>query len=516
MARLARAPRTLLFFSLLSLASACDHTRSGPLGPLDVIEDKEKDSDAQVSAYVEPVELELDWTLLSNKLPAEQASEAYARIRIEAPDELSLPPPPARVVLVVDTSASMKGDAIVGAKQAAEELVETLRDGDQFALVVFHSSAEVLLPMTAIDDESRALAKAKIEQMQAWGTTDLASGLRLALNEFNTPIPTAPTQLGPEQQQAYVGGVLPPTTWLERIVLLGDGVPNERSSIPGLALEAAGRRISITALGYGLDFDETVLASLATATNGHYRFVEDPAAVAGLFRDEVLDIQRTVAQDVRLSVAPGPGVSVLEVVGRTIGWNPNTARYEVNLGSMSEGGDQELLVRLGVGSHRDGATIELLDLGLDFIDMQTGTGARTEQAFLSAEASADAQARLASEDPELAREVARARTNAATLTVTSLARGGDLKGAKAALREAVAWARGEAKRLGDDALLEQADSLAALEKELASLVPPPSPVAGAAPTAVDMAFAPAPAAPSADGSRALRQAHSEAFRELHD
>jgi Ca-activated chloride channel family protein len=257
-----------------------------------------------------------------------------------------------------------------------------------------------------------------------------------------------------------------------------------------------------------------VLASLATTTHGHYRFVEDPAAVAGLFKDEVLAIQRTVAQDVRVAFAPGPGVVVQEVIGWGLAYNQATARYEVSLGSMSEGADLELLVRLAVGPHRDGATVELLDLGLSFVDVQTGTGTRSRNAFIAGEASGDAQARLASEDPELAREVAKIRTHAATLQVTNLARGGDLDGAKQTLRNAVAWAREEAKRLGDQELVEQADKLAALEKELKSLLPPPPPKGAGAGTAADMAFAPAP--PSPAGARALREAHSEAYREIHD
>src|SRR5690606_21982903 len=117
-------------------------------------------------------------------VPAEQGSELVARIRIEAPDALDLPRPPARVVLVIDTSASMKGDAIEGAKRAALELVDSLADGDSFSLVVFHSRAEVLMPATIIGDESRAAARSEIEKMQAWGTTDLASGLRLALEQL--------------------------------------------------------------------------------------------------------------------------------------------------------------------------------------------------------------------------------------------------------------------------------------------------------------------------------------------
>lgn len=501
--------RTILSPLLLTLLlTACDHGRRGPLGPLDEIhdgEDRTKQSEP-TKRFVKPVELELEWALGHQKILAEHATEVLARITIQAPDELDLPPPPARVVLVVDTSASMKGNAIVGAKQAAQVLVDTMRDGDQFALVVFHSESQVLMPLTIIDEASRAEAKSKIEAMQAWGTTDLAGGLNAAILQFDRPWaqPVYDAQGNPQP----VLTVAP----LDRIVLLGDGVPNDRAPIDLLINEAANRRVAINSLGYGLEFDETVLAKLAERTGGHYHFVEQPEQVAALFRDEVLDIQRTVAQDIRLALALGPDVGLLEVVGRPVNWNPTTGRYELPVGVLAEGQDTELLVRLSVGPRRDGATVELLDLSLDFTDVGTGTGARSEREFLATEASADTAAVAAGENREITLMAARARTSAATLTVLALARGGDLATAKATLDESVRWAREESTRLSDEALRKQADELAALRKELAGLVPrdnaQPVAVGGAV---SDEAYRPTPAA-----ARAVREAHSSAFNDLHD
>jgi Ca-activated chloride channel family protein len=499
--------RTILSPILLTLllTAGCERGR-GPLGPIDKIEDSEETVEQkQAIPFVEPVELELDWALGNPKIPAEQSTEVFAQIKIQAPDELDLPPPPARVVLVVDTSASMKGDAIVGAKAAAEVLVDTMRDGDQFALVVFHSESQVLMPLTLIDENSRKDAKSKIEAMQAWGTTDLAGGLRAAIQQFDQPW----------AQPTYDANGYPlpmPTVQpLDRIVLLGDGVPNDRAPIDQLINDAAARRVTINALGYGLEFDETVLARLAERTGGHYQFVEQPDAVAALFREQVLDIQRTVAQDIRLAFSLGPDVGLIEVVGFAPSFNPGTGRYEMPIGALAEGQDTELLVRLAVGPRRDGATVELLDLALDFTDIQTGTGARSEREFLGTEATSDKQALAAGENRDITLSAARARTSAATLMILQMARAGDLSGAKAKLDESVKWARDEATRLSDEALKKQADELAALRKELASLVPRDNvPVAAGGPIG-DEAYR-----PTAAGARAVREAHSSAFNDLHN
>jgi Ca-activated chloride channel family protein len=521
MARLFRTPRTLLLLSALSMLGACDRGDGGPLGPLDHERKQQLDQQQKVQQgpYVAPVDLELDWALANALVPAEQGSEMVARIRIEAPKELDLPRPPARVVLVVDTSASMKGDAMEGAKQAAVELVDTLADGDSFSLVVFHSRAEVLMSATVIGEESRAAAKAKIEKMQAWGTTDLAGGMRLALEQLATaPVSMAEadpnTGLVPAGAGVWTNGSPDPSV-LERVVLLGDGVPNDPSPIAGLTQQFVARGAEITALGYGLEYDEVLLASLAEQTHGHFQFVEQPDAVAQLFREEVLHIQRTVARDLRLGMGLGPGVRLIEVVGHTTQWNPTLGRQEVVLGSISEGQSQELIVRLLVGPHSDGATVEISDLELGFTDVYTGTGNRFEHAFLSATASGDLAAISSGRDLEISRAGAKARTNAATLQVLALARGGQLDQAKALLVESVKWAKGEAKALSDAELEKQAEDLAALAPELKNLArPEPVAAAGFAPEpGAPQAF---PAQPSPDASRMVKSTHSAAYNGLHN
>lgn len=375
---------------------------------------------------------------------------------------------------------------------------------------------------TLIGDESRAAAKAEIERMQAWGTTDLGNGLRLALEQLSVAPASMSADGGGGLVSAGPGvwtGGGPDPSVLERVVLLGDGVPNDASQIPKITQEFAARGAEITALGYGLEYDEVLLGKLAQQTHGHFRFVEQPDAVATLFRDEVLHIQRTVARDIRLGLGLGPGVSLIEVVGHPTHWNPNNRRNEIVLGSISEGQTHELIVRLAVGPHNDGATVELSDLELGFTDVYTGTGTRLEHTFLSATASADKNALESGRNTEIARVGARARTSAATLQILTLAHAGSLDQSKQLLSESVKWAMDTAKALDDQQLLEQAEQLAALEPELRALarrakqsVAAATPQAGAPDAAPD----PFPAQPTPEGARAVKAAHSAAYNEIHN
>ncbi|PRQ01017.1 von Willebrand factor type A domain protein [Enhygromyxa salina] len=528
--------RVLLLSALTLVGTACDRDGGGgPLGPLDAERVENFDHTQELveaeRPYVAPVDLELDWALANALVPAERGSELVARIRVEAPEELALPRPPARVVLVVDTSASMKGDAIEGAKAAAIELVDSLSDGDSFSLVVFHSRAETLMSATLIGANSRTAAKAEIEKMQAWGTTDLAGGMREALGQ----LAAAPISMATPEPETGAGVQAGAGVWvnngpdpqvLERVVLLGDGVPNDPAPIAALTQEFAARGAEITALGYGLEYDEVLLASLAEATHGHFRFVEEPDAVAALFRDELLHIQRTVARDLRLGMGLGPGVSLIEVVGHTVQWNAQLGHNEIVLGSISEGQTQELIVRLAVGPHSEGATVELSDLELSFTDVYTGTGSRFERSFLSVRASADDQAIDAGRDLDIARAGARARTDAATLQVLALARAGQLDESKARMAEAVKWAKNTAKTLEDEVLRAQAERLAALEPELRSLARQARRAVSTASVAFDHgpsrppskggAPQPFPAQPSAAGARSVKAAHNDAYNNLHN
>src|SRR5690606_22829637 len=130
------------------------------------------------------------------------------------------PPGPVNVALCIDTSGSMEGKAIEEARRAAIELVGALKNGDRLAVIAFHTKTEVVVPSTALDEEVRAEAIAAIGALEAIGTTDLAGGLEAALSEI-------------EQSYDEAG--------VNRLVLLGDGVPNQPTYIENIAARAGER-----------------------------------------------------------------------------------------------------------------------------------------------------------------------------------------------------------------------------------------------------------------------------------
>jgi len=218
-----------------------------------------------------------------------------ARVRIHARQMPSAASPPVNLGLVIDTSGSMEGKAIADARAAARSVLDSMKDGDRLSLVVFHSTAEVLVPSTVLDARSRATIAERIRAMRAQGTTDLQTGLVHGIEE--------------------VGRALKPDG-INRIVLLSDGVPNDASALVAAAQAAGQRGISITALGLGLEYDETLMTAIAQNAGGRFHFIRDSAQVAAVMRDEVLELRRVVARNAQLVLTPGPGVALAAVLGQ--------------------------------------------------------------------------------------------------------------------------------------------------------------------------------------------------------
>ncbi|MEM6988878.1 MAG: hypothetical protein AAF721_00225, partial [Myxococcota bacterium] len=137
-----------------------------------------------------------------------------------------------------------------------------------------------------------------------------------------------------------------------------------------------------------------------------------------------------------------------------------------------EGETKDIVVRLAVGEHRDGATVELLDATLQYTDATVGAGLLDRSAFLAVEATNDDAQRISGLDIETELVAAKAITAAETLRIVQRARSGDVKGALAQLTVAEKKARRLAKKNEDEELTALANELSTLRKTIPSLAPP--------------------------------------------
>lgn len=346
---------------------------------------------AKMPAGSEVPAVALDASLDNKFVKANASGAMVARIGLSARKRSATARPPVNLVLLVDTSGSMEGKAITDARAASLALVNSLAPEDRLAVVVFDSKAELLLSSTKMSDADSGELKKKIAAMKATGTTDMASGLRMALEEVNKNLQS--------------DGV-------NRIVLVGDGVPNDDRQISSLVAGAAQHGVSITALGLGNDYDETLMGRIAMQSGGRFFYVEDSAKVASFFAEEVTRLHKVVARHATLELRPGPGVTVTSVVGRT--FQGLDRGVSIPLGDLSLGEQAEVVVELASNASKDGANVEVLDAVLKYED-GAGGAQREERVFVGARSTVDTNAIAEGHVKTVEEAFARAKDAAATL-----------------------------------------------------------------------------------------------------
>ena len=330
---------------------------------------------------------------LGNAFVRSGASQtAVARIAFSTKHRESAARPPVNLALLVDTSGSMDGKAIADARKASLALLDSLSPKDRLSVVVFNSKVEVLLPSTTIEDCNLKELRTKLSTMKAEGTTDMADGLNAAVAEVSGHL--------------AADGV-------NRILLLGDGVPNDDTGILSTVEQAARQGISVTALGLGEDYDETLMARIAQKSGGKYTFVADSSKVPSFFAEEVTRLHKVVARNAVLEIHPGPGVTVQNVVGRVM--SPTSHHgISVNLGDITLGDAQEIVVQLATQPTKEGANVEMLDAVLRYDD-GVGGRQREERIFLGAKSTTD-DARIGTgRDPKVEDAAAKAKDAAALI-----------------------------------------------------------------------------------------------------
>ncbi len=229
---------------------------------------------------------------------------------------------PLALAIVIDTSGSMSGEKLQQAKSAANRLIGGMRDDDEVVFVSYSSAPTVMQPLARIGDVRAALT-GRISDLTAGGGTNIPPALAASYREIRDASPGR----------------------VQRVVLVSDGLDASRTEAEALALRELDRQVTTSALGIGLDFDETYMAGVARTGRGNYGFVRDASALAQFLERELSETATTTLHSATARLRLPSGVRFVQALGADVREHRG-GEIELRLGSLYGGDERRIVVEL--------------------------------------------------------------------------------------------------------------------------------------------------------------------------
>ncbi len=316
------------------------------------------------------------------RILATEPSVAHVLIQAEAGSAATGRRQPLNLSLALDRSGSMEGEPLDYVKQACAHVVDLLSPDDLLSIITFEEQVEVLMPARRVVNKD--LIKQHIARIIAGRTTNLYDGIAAS--------------------GAQIASV-PGAGYLRRMVILTDGEPTaglrDFNSIVGQVAALKDKGVTVTALGFGPEYNEELLAGMARRGGGNYYYISRPDLLPEFFRHELDALMTVAATNVRLAL----NLPRFTTVRQVYGYSPEhgSRRVEVALPDLERGMTLSVVAELGLEA-RPGGPYRALEAELTFDDAAAGGGARTLRADATAEFVTDA-AQIGGEDPLVAQHV---------------------------------------------------------------------------------------------------------------
>jgi len=262
---------------------------------------------------------------------------------------------PLDVAFVLDRSGSMAGEKLPLVKRAVDVAVGFLRDEDRAALITYDHIVSIVHPLQPATGRAKVALRLALHGVDAGGSTDLGGCWLAGCRELSDAPPAgsdAPNGAAPAHR-------------LRRALLLTDGQANvgmvDPAELTAHAHELRKRGVGTATLGVGLGFDERLLAGLAEAGGGSFRFAAGPAELPAFFAHELRELLTIAAAGLTLELTLPAGTDVDLV--NAFPAERDGDHLTVALGELPAGGALDLVLRLRVPTGRLGDAHHLrLDL----------------------------------------------------------------------------------------------------------------------------------------------------------
>lgn len=274
---------------------------------------------------------------------------------------------PANVVLLIDASSSMGGNKWNTVTQAAKELVDSLRDDDRVAIVLFDSAAKEVFPLASLSENRATMKEAIAKLATPSGVTHLEDGLKKAFGVFDA------RSKGDRVKR------------VNHVILLTDGFPTDdqgyRIEKTHKYEEIVGHHENITLTGIGIgsaeEYDSTFISRLSDIGRGSYYHANDLGKFKEGLQAEIAKLQSSVVGELLLKFTEVKCkvMRIAKVAPEIVLYDPpgNPRSFEIKTGSMTKDLTAFLVQTNSQGNGVTGSEIPLFSVEADYDGKSTQT-----------------------------------------------------------------------------------------------------------------------------------------------
>jgi Ca-activated chloride channel family protein len=258
---------------------------------------------------------------------AGESAASYSLIKLVPSGNEGTNSLPLSIALVIDVSGSMYEEDGLGMsrlkriQQAALAAMAKLKPEDTLALVAFAHDAQVVLPSTRMAD--RGAVEDVIRRIDTFpvdpGGTAMDKGIALGLQEV--------------EKDAGPGRV-------SQVVVLTDGETSGEESCRQLAQQAADKKIRLTMMGVGTEWNAPLIKDLSRLSDGRWCYIDVHQAQEAerIFVEEFGRLSATVFTNVELHLRPIKEVRIKRF---------RQVVPEIRELKLAEAGERHLIAHLG-------------------------------------------------------------------------------------------------------------------------------------------------------------------------
>ena len=269
------------------------------------------------------------------RLPTPQEGLLRAVLKVDylAIADAAASRPPLNIAIVIDHSGSMAEQRkLAYALEASRWVVENMTERDVLSIIAFNDRVTVLAPAGRV--VNKAFLLHRLEELSPSGYTDLSAGLLEGIAQIDS-------QQADEQ--------------VRQVLLLTDGLANrgvtDSASLRAISEKAFAKGISVSTFGIGTDFNERLLAEMASAGAGRYAYIRSAEQIPMAFKEEVRGLLQVVAQNAVVQITINNG-NIVKVYGQ--GLEQPLRSYRVPIGNLRAAEQGFLLMEVATESAPDG------------------------------------------------------------------------------------------------------------------------------------------------------------------